>query len=114
MHTLLLVKHVCTLPALLLNPYRAGTGVVVASLYYQSAGKAKDSHGGKSGAKESPKASNVLYKSVSGIKSSGGTRERNTSFAGLGQVPRRSSAGHDEEAAEAAALLQASAVSEQK
>jgi hypothetical protein len=82
----------------LLHLHRAGTGVVVASLYYQSANKAKD---GKGSHKEPAKPSGVVYRSASGIKTTSAPR---TSFAGVGQVPR-STVGQDEDALESAALL---------
>lgn len=94
--------HVCTV-----NPHRAGTGVVVASLYYQSANKGKE---GKGSHKEAPKPSAVVYRSTSGIKAATGTR---TSFAGVGQAPR-ASVHQDEDAAESAALLEPKAGAEQR
>lgn len=85
----------------------AGTGVVVASLYYQSANKGKE---GKGSHKEAPKPSAVVYRSASGIKTAPGAR---TSFAGVGQAPR-ASVHQDEDAAESAALLDPKAAAEQR
>lgn len=85
--------------------------MVVASLYYQSVNKAKE---GKSSHKEQPKPSEVLYSSVNGARSGGGaTRDRATSFAGVGQVPR-AAVGQDEESSESAVLLGHKGGSEQR
>lgn len=88
------------------SSHRAGTGVVVASLYYQSANKGKE---GKSH-KETPKPSAVVYRPASGIKTVTGGR---TSFSGVGQAPRVS-VHQDEDAMETAALLESKAAAEQR
>jgi hypothetical protein len=94
------------------DPHRAGTAVVVSSLYYQSANKAKE---GKATHKEQHKPSEVLHRSAGGAHSSGGgaKRDRATSFAGVGQVPR-AAVGQDEESTESAVLLAHKGGSEQR
>lgn len=85
------------------NTHRVGTGVVVASLYYQGASKGKDGHGGKAAAKEG--GSKGGSGGVAASKSTGGARER-ISFGGVGQTPTRATGGmHDEEETETAQLL---------
>ena len=71
----------------------------MASLYYQNANKAKDGKG--SDKKEPSRPSTVLRSSANGMNSTSSSR---TSFAGVGQASGPAG-GHDEEAAESAALL---------
>ena len=79
--------------------FRAGTGVVVASLYYQSASKSKD---GKDSHKEAARPSSVVHASSTTMS----TGDSRTSFGGVGQAPRTALQGADDPAdSEAAGLL---------
>jgi hypothetical protein len=95
----------CAHPCLLAR--RAGTGIVVASLYYQGVtAKGKEGHGAKDGGTRTScggTSAATAGRNVGGPATvASGARDERISFGGLGQVPNRAAGRAD---AEAAALL---------